>query len=186
MSMEPIKPDNGEKRSTGMEKISRAQRRVTRSVVNNAAWFIGFFIVFIVVVEFTTDINLSNGLGWAQFGLTFFILLFCTYSMFANFYSSGVRSGKNTDAYSDAYKHYDELKKTVIDRKMQGRLTEFCRYYIDDELESARTAILTEVGISYADYQKKYCGKDKKTLQQDGKLSVVRLRQLSGQTRRNP
>ena len=58
MSMEPIKHDGGEKRTTGMEKINRAQRRVTRSVVNNAAWFIGFFIVFIVVVVFTTDINL--------------------------------------------------------------------------------------------------------------------------------
>lgn len=175
MSMEPIKPDGGEKRTTGMEKINRAQRRVTRSVVNNAAWFIGFFIVFIVVVVFTTDINLSNGLGWAQFGLTFFILLFCTYSMFANFYSSGARAGKSTDLYSEAFKHYDELKKIVIDRKMQGRLTEFCRHYIDDELESARTAILTEVGISYSDYQKEYCGKDKKTLQENEKLSAVQI-----------
>ncbi len=43
MSMEPIKHDDGEKRTSGMEKINRAQRRVTRSVVNNAAWFIGFF-----------------------------------------------------------------------------------------------------------------------------------------------
>ena len=95
--------------------------------------------------------------------------------MFANFYSSGVRAGKNTDAYSEAHKHYDELKKIVVDCKMQGRLTEFCRYYIDDELESARTAILTEVGISYSDYQKEYCGKDKKTLQKNEKLSVVQI-----------
>ena len=74
-----------------------------------------------------------------------------------------------------AHKHYDELKKIVVDCKMQGRLTEFCRYYIDDELESARTAILTEVGISYSDYQKEYCGKDKKTLQKNEKLSVVQI-----------
>ena len=109
----------------GNGKINRAQRRVARSVVNNAAWFIGFFIVFIVVVVFTTDINLSNGLGWAQFGLTFFILLFCTYSMFANFYSSGVRAGKNTDAYSEAHKHYDELKKLSLTAKCRGGLWSF-------------------------------------------------------------
>lgn len=83
------------------------------------------FIVFIVVVVFTTDINLSNGLGWAQFGLTFFILLFCTYSMFANFYSSGVRAGKNTDAYSEAHKHYDELKKLSLTAKCRGGLWSF-------------------------------------------------------------
>lgn len=175
MSMEPIKNDGGERQPTSMEKINRAQRRVTRSLVNNVAWFVGFFIIFIVIVVFTTDINLSSGLGWAQFGLTFFILMFCTYSMFVNFYSSGVRAGKSTDAYNEAHKHYDELKKTVIDRKMQGRLTEFCRYYIDDELKSARTAILTEVGISYSEYQKEYCGKDKKTLQNDERLSAVQV-----------
>lgn len=74
----------------------------------------------------------------------------------------------------EAIENKKELKIN-IDCKMQGRLTEFCRFYIDDELKSARTAILTEVGISYSDYQNKYCGKDKKTLQQDEKLSVVQI-----------
>ena len=180
MAMDPIKPDKESRQTTGgkqtgIDKFNNAQRRFTRSVLNNAAWFIGFFLVFIVVVVFTTDISLSNGLGWAQFGLTFFILLFCAYSMYVNFYSSGVRTGKTTDVFSTAYNHYEELKKTVIDGKMQGRLTEFCRYYIDKELENARTNILTEVGITYSDYQKKYCGKDKTELKKDPALSMAQV-----------
>lgn len=180
MAMEPIKPDNENRQSsggkqTGIDKFNNAQRRFTRSVLNNAAWFIGFFLVFIVVVVFTTDISLTSGLGWAQFGLTFFILLFCAYSMYVNFYSSGVRTGKTTDIFTTAYNNYDKLKQTVVERKMQGRLTEFCRYYVDEELKNARTTILTEVGIEYSVYQKKYCGKDKAELKKDPALSDVQV-----------
>lgn len=179
MAMDPIKPDNENRQSagkqTGIDKFNSAQRRFTRSVLNNAAWFIGFFLVFIVVVVFTTDISLSSGLGLAQFGLTFFILLFCAYSMYANFYSSGVRTGRTTDIFNAAYNGYEKLKKAVIDGKMQGRLTEFCRYYVDEELKNARTTILTEVGIEYSVYQKKYCGKDKAALKKDPALSKVQV-----------
>ena len=77
-----------------IESSGRAKRRVRKALLNGASLIVGVFLVFVVVVVFTTDISLKNGLTWADFGLVFAILVFCSYSMFVNFYGSGTREGR--------------------------------------------------------------------------------------------
>ena len=167
--MQTIKKDDYERtpsRSLGaaIEKGGAAKKRLTRSILNNTGIFVGFFLVFVVIVVFTTEINITSVEFWAQLGLTFFILLFCSYCMYVNCSDSGLKAGRVSDTYQDCKNEYEELKAQIIERKYQSRLCEFCRYYIDRELRETRTNILSEVGISYEKYIDKYVGKDKKLL----------------------
>lgn len=158
-----------------IEKSNGVKRRVARGILNNTGIIVGFFLLFVVVVVFTTDINISSFEVIAELGLTFFILLFCSYSMYVNFADSGLQTGRQSEAYAKTLSAYDVLKKKVVEEQMQSRLCEFCLYYIETELKSTRSNILTEVGISYDKYSECYMGKDKKALQSDNKLSKTQI-----------
>lgn len=158
-----------------VERVGKTQRKVTRNILNNAGTIVGIFIIFVVIVVFTTDIKLTGAMKWAELSLVFFILLFCSYSMYVNYASSGTRAGKNSETFINSYTNYDTTKKKIVENKYQTRLPEFCRYYIKEELTNARNAILSEVGIDFDTYLKEYIGKDKTYLETDNKLSKSQI-----------
>ena len=181
--MEPIKQnesgrDREEKpRNLGevIEQTTAKKKKLMRGVLNNTGIFVGIFIIFVVIVVFTTDIKLTSVFDWTALGLSFFVLLFCAFSMYVNCSDSGIKAGRASDTYNAAKVTYDELKKEIVERKMQGRLPEFCRYYIEEELRNTRNSLLTEVGIDFATYQERYVGKDKAALEQLTTLSKSQI-----------
>ncbi len=172
--MEPIKQnesgrDMEEKpRNLGevIEKTTVTKKKILRGAMNYAGTAVGTFIIFVAIVVSTTDITVMTAFDWAVLGLSFFVFMFCAYAMYINGSGSGIRAGRKSETYLTAKKKYDDLKNEVITRKMQGRLPEFCRYYIEEELRNTRNSLLTEVGIDFAVYQERYVGKDKTELEQ--------------------
>lgn len=178
--MDPIKqerPRDDRPRNFGevIEQTTAKKKKIMRGVLNNTGIFIGIFIIFVVIVVFTTDIKLTSIFDWTALGLSFFILVFCAFSMYVSFSDSGIKAGRESETYLTAKQTYDDLKKEIIDRKMQGRLPEFCRNYIEEELRSARNTILTDVGLDFSDYQAHYVGKDMAALEQDKRLSKTQI-----------
>ncbi len=178
--MDPIKqerPRDDRPRNFGevIEQTTAKKKKIMRGVLNNTGIFIGIFIIFVVIVVFTTDIKLTSIFDWTALGLSFFILVFCAFSMYVSFSDSGIKAGRESETYLTAKQTYDDLKKEIIDRKMQGRLPEFCRNYIEEELRSARNTILTDVGLDFSDYQAHYVGKDMAVLEQDKRLSKTQI-----------
>ncbi len=175
--MEPIKQGGGaadNKPKTAGELIDRSNRvkkKVARGILNNTGIFVGVFLVFIVVVVFTTDIQLGSFANWAALGLAFFILLFCSYSMYVNFSDTGTRAGKDTTVYTKALEDYDAIKREIIADGQQGRLLEFCRYYVQEELLSTRHAIVADVGVDFKLYKEKYMGMSKESLAAEQNLT---------------
>lgn len=154
------------------------KKKATKSLLNNAGILVGVFLMFAVVVVVTTDIRLSSFEEVASLLLDFFILLFCSYSMYVNCADSGMRAGLISETYTVPLKVYDDLKKSLIERGMQSRLPEFCRHYVDDELRNSRTAVLAIVGFSYEEYLEKYVHLDKEQIQLLSDLSKAQKRAL--------
>lgn len=82
-----------------------------------------------------------------------------------------MRAGKESEAYKKTLGEYDTLKKKIISDKQQGRLLEFCRHFIIDELQSTRHAIISDVGLDFKLYKEKYVGMSKKALAQVTELT---------------
>lgn len=145
-------------------KARSAKKTVFQKLLRSTGIFISVFIMFVVIVAFTTDLKFSSLADWTALGLTFFVLLFCSYSIYLNCSDSGTKAGKDTETFLNAQDDYDGVKNKIAVNKMQGRLPEFCQYYIEEELELTRATILADVGIEYAEYKEKYLGKDEETL----------------------
>lgn len=178
MATEPIKPigtsssqSSGNKVNDAIESMHSKKKRVTRSILNYTGIFVGVLIVFIVTVVFTTDIKLTSIKQVIELSLAFFVLLFCSYSMFVSLSDTGSRAGKESESYIKTLEEYDSEKKAIIDGKKQGRLTEFCRWYVVDELKNARFSVVSEVGIDFEIYNNEYIGKTEQELKACKNLS---------------
>lgn len=173
---EPIKPIGDKKESKPsmgnvVEGMHNTKRKLAKGFLNNTGIFVGVFLVFVVIVVFTTDIQLSSFADWTKLGLAFFVLLFCSYSMYINFSDTGTRAGKESDTYKKTLGEYDTIKKEIVSNGQQGRLLEFCRHFIVEELQSTRHAIIADVGLDFKLYKEKYIGMSKKALKQISELT---------------
>lgn len=135
---------------------NRVKNKLKKGFLNYAGIFVGVFLMFAVVVIVTTDISLTSFEEMAALGLDFFLLLFCSYSMYINCSDSGMRTGLVSKLYTDALATFETYKKSIVDRKLQARLPEFCRRFVDEELRNSRLEILAIVGISYKKYLSEY------------------------------
>lgn len=148
---------------TGLESVifgqQKVQKALGKSLLNNAGIYVGIFIVFAVIVVVTTDIRVTSFQDMAALGLDFFLLLFCSQSMYVNCSDSGMRHGKQTQLYLDAEARFEASKSAVSDGAYYSRLYEFCQKYVFDELKAARTAVLMSRGISYKRYRKYFINK---------------------------
>ena len=160
--MEKIKNtnENKEPKSFGktIENFDSRKKKFTKHFFNNTGLYISLLLVFVVIVVSTTNVIFGGQLKIAELGLTVFILFFCSYSMYVNCADSGSKAGKECQEYIDEIKDYNTLKKGIIEDKKEIRLTEFCRYYVEEELKSTRESILED--IDYETYEKLYLGKD--------------------------
>lgn len=140
------------------------KKKFARKMLDTAGITVGVFIMFAVVVIATTDIHIRDFRDFAGFALDFFLLLFCAYAMYVNCADSGMRAGLKTDTYKKGLAAFMEQKSTIIERKLQARLPEFCYYYITTELRNTRNAILAIIGYSYDQYEAEWLGKDEDTV----------------------
>ena len=74
---ETVREDN-KSRSLGevIDQTNIKKKKIVRGVLNNTGIIVGIFIIFVVIVVFTTDIKLTSVFDWTGLGLSFFVLLF--------------------------------------------------------------------------------------------------------------
>ena len=145
-----------------LEKAGK--KKATKKFVDYGGVFIAVSIVFAVIFIVSNEISVTSAWDLASFGLDFFLLLFCTYAMYIGCADSGSKAGLMTQAYNATSKRFDDKKEKVIQSGYQKHLLEFCQDYIERELRSSRTTILSNVGVDYEEYCEKYAGKDKQTI----------------------
>lgn len=147
------------------------KKAFTRSFLNNAGIVMGVVVLFIAIAAVTTDIHFATIDDIKELGIDFFLLLFCSYTMYINCSDSGMRYGQRSESYLFGTQTFDKLKKYIVEQKIHLRLSEFCQYYKQNELRSSRMTAISMVGLSYEEYEEKYLGKDKKYIKRQRTLS---------------
>ena len=127
--------------------------KVAKNLINNAGILVGVFIMFAVVVIVTTDIRIVSLTEITSLGLDFFLLCFCSYSMYVACSDSGMRAGLLSKSYADAIAAYEVKKRAIFDEDLQDGVYEFCREYVANELKNARMSVLAPQGFIYESYE---------------------------------
>lgn len=180
---QPAKENGLEPAIFGQQKVHKA---LSKGLMNNAGIYISIFIVFAVIVVVTTEIRVTSFQDMAALGLDFFLLLFCSQSMYINCADSGTRHGKQSKIYRDADARFEEAKASVSEARYYGRLYEFCQKYVFDELRAARTAVLMSRGISYKRYCLLFINKKESQIDRAPDLSPAQIEAVKKANRMRP
>lgn len=159
----PNQPSKNRAEST-FESFESAKKKLARGVISNASLIVGLFILIVAITVLTTDITLTSFVNIASVSLMCCVIFFAAYAMYINTSGAGSRDGLETDVYIKAKSRHEELRQQIIAKKAIGKLPEFCRAYVDNELKNTRMDILARVGIEYEVYEEEYLGKEKKEI----------------------
>ena len=186
----PTNNDNKE----GLNKVEEKQRavgdallrgnakkkRMVRGMINYAGILIGVFIIFVVIVALTTKLKVAEGdeFGLKELGINFFVLLFSSYAIYISNADSGSRAGYISDNYTSERARFDELKTTIIERKIQARMAQFCHEFAVEELKITRSTILANVGLKYEEYEERYMSEDAAEIDVTDELSEAQKRAI--------
>lgn len=147
------------------------KKKAIKDFMNNAGIFMGILIMIAVVVLVTTDIEIGSFADFASLGLNFFLLLFCTYSMYLSCSDSGMRHGRNTESYKMMLENFKIKKASLLEVMNHDNLCEFCRFYVEKELKETRKEALALAGLSYGDYEERWLGMDEEKINAESVLS---------------
>ena len=147
------------------EQMDAAKKKIGKTFMNNIGLFMSVILTFAVIVIMTTDIHLVSFQEITALGIDFFLLLFCSYSMYVCLADTGSKAGLSTEKYTKSVDEYASEKKKIFQGNMQNRMLDFCNYYVTNELQNTRTSIIAVVGLSYDDYLEKYMHLDDKGIE---------------------
>ena len=162
----------------GRVEFIETEKKAATSILEKAGFVMAAVIMLVVIVVMTSDIKLVTFKQVTELSLSFFVLIFCSYSMYGNMYHSGMLAGRKLDSYKKVSKDYIAIRDEIKAKDTQKKLAEFCKEYVDNELRSRREALLENADVTWEEYLE--CRHlSKKELQYDKKFSKVKIKAIA-------
>ena len=124
-----------------------AVKKTARNIASGFPTIIAALSIVILAALVWTDITVSD-----LFSLRFIgegmVLTLIFWMMYLSMNENGVRSGRKDEGYLKAKAKYLEVRDTLREDGI-SKLSEFCEWYIEDELVRARKNVLLRRGVSY-------------------------------------
>lgn len=120
-----------------------------KSMLEKSSYAMAATILLVVVIVMTTDIKFNFVQNAVETSATFFVLMFLSYGMYINMYSSGIFSGEKTEEYTSMLKAYTDLRKSLTVENLQQRLTKFCQQYVECEWKARCVSVLSTAGVTW-------------------------------------
>ena len=154
--MEKIPTSSNKNRLDRAIDLERAaKQRLTQTFFNYSGIIVSVFLMLVVVLAVTTNIEFELG-NLADLGMNFFLLLFCSYAGYVLCTDTGERKGYTTEEYIKGRAEFEEWYETMTEKDVHCVLSDFCAYYIKEDLRAARLNCLVLAGVTYSEYEKHY------------------------------
>jgi hypothetical protein len=173
MKIDKIEIDEAQNAGLGgaIDYMREGRAKAVKTFINNRGAFISIILIILFILVFTTEISFSSAMEIRALSLVIIAFMFCSYSMYVNCADSGTKAGKNTKGYKAAQSEYDTVKASIVNTNRQHELGDFCRHYVNKELETTKKDILDGASVPYAEYINRWANADKKTVKSSDSLS---------------
>lgn len=151
--MEKIPVTNKVEKVIDLERS--AKQKFTKTFLNYSGILISIFLMFVVVLVLTTDVQFEIG-NLANLGMDFFLLLSCSIAAYILCADSGTKDGALSSTYLDAKREFETWLDKITAMNVHCILGSFCAYYIKEDLRIARMSHLVVAGVTYEEYESIY------------------------------
>lgn len=152
----------------------------TSIIVMIAALTVAMAFAFLVEFIFSPDIN------WREVSANTAIVAAFSISINMLLRLLGLRKGRKTDAWLEARARMKTNGKAITEKGYAAMVSEYCRTWEQNALDSDMDAVLSRVGISLDVYREKYRGFTRKELNRFEELSECQKKAIvkAGRIRR--
>ena len=140
--------------------LSEARRHTPRIKKAFSEWLnaimlsaVAFLLVFIAMAAFT-QITVHGNLNWIEVGVQTVIMYSCTVSIHFILRAYARRKGRETERWQKAHDEIERNGRALVSRDLIKRAGDYCRAWEDYDVNSTRSAILKEVGLDLAIYER--------------------------------
>jgi hypothetical protein len=106
----------------GRVEFIETEKKVATSILEKAGFIMAAVIMLVVIVVMTSDIKIITFKEVTELSLSFFVLIFCSYSMYGNMYHSGMLAGRRLDSYKKVSRDYITIRDDIKTKDVQKQL----------------------------------------------------------------
>ena len=163
-----------------INEFSENGRRVARTVLKNFSSIVAIFAMVVLITLIFADVSVAPVLSW-KWATKLVLYLIIMYTLFFSMQTTGIQDGRAQTVYNAVMKEYNKLRESIrTDRELET-LQEWCDYYIEFELRTARTKLLRAASLPYSLFEEKYIDPAvplPKNISRKKRLAIVKARAL--------
>lgn len=132
------------------------RNRTFDDFLNGITWVTVSFLILFVTMMYMTKITGVGSIDITAVTYEGIILYIITIGVSALTNGYVKRKDRNGEVWQKAYAEVETNNNIIIEKGYANAISTFCRAWEDDELDTARSHILADAGISLADFKSKY------------------------------
>jgi hypothetical protein len=163
-----------------MNAFGEGGRRVAKTVLKNFSSIIAIFAMVVLITLIFADIEMMPTFTWA-FATKLAVYLFLMYVLFFSMQTTGIQDGRAQTVYAAVMAKYEELRDSIRGDCELETLQEWCDYYVEYELKTARAKLLRAASIPYRLYEEEYSNPNSplpKNVSRKKRLAIIKARHL--------
>ena len=138
--------------------------RTFAGLIDGITLSVAAILVIVIFMMYLTEVSFNGSIDWKNVGFSGALMYVCTVSFYFLLRSFSSRKGRLTENHTKARERIERNNDIIVQKGYAARTREYCRAWEDAELDSARSHVLADAGISLADFKEKYCAYGAKEL----------------------
>ena len=130
-------------------------KNAAKGIAANGSLIVAFLAIVVAAMVFFTDLDGGFSIT-AAFSPSLVVLFFCCVVEYFSTKHMGTREGMREERYKNAIAEHKRVSHECQAKVGMRGLMKFCHEYAQEDLIRRRSALLSQVGITYDEYTEKY------------------------------
>lgn len=141
-----------EKTDNIINSLEEKSKASIGAIKSYSFWIVNILLLITVGFLSFVSADFSAQEQIKQVTLNTILITMCAYIAYLNSGSYGQTAARKSPEYVKAVTRYSHLKETIIAKGIMRNLGDYCSTWVQDDLDKARSTVLSEVGIDYGEY----------------------------------
>ena len=134
-----------------------AKSKTFASLIDGILLSFAAIMIIVIFMTYLTEVSFNGNIDWKNVGFSGALMYVCTVSFYFLLRSFSSRKGRLTQNHLKAQERIEKNNAEIVEKGYASRTREYCRAWEDAEIDSARSHVLADAGITLERFKEEYC-----------------------------
>lgn len=146
------------------EKVPLRKNRAFSDFIDGITLTVVAVLLVVIFMVYMTQVSFNSSVSWKDVGFEGVLMYACTVSIYLLLRAFSRRKGKQSEKYNLARERIERNNARIVSEGFARRTAEYCRAWEDQELDTARSHVLSDAGIKLGEFNGEFCKYGKKEI----------------------